>query len=193
MSALICLSGGLDSTVLAYDLVSRGVDVGSISFHYGQSHKRELDAASRISTLLGMRHQVCDFSGAMPRGGSSLTVGDGSPVVANRNATMLSLAVAYASGIGFKEVYYCPTSEDYDLFPDCRPQFVSVYNRMLEVSECEVRVIAPYITLSKTEIVKIGRRLDVPFSETWSCYVGGEKPCGECLACKTREEALACI
>ena len=56
MSALICLSGGLDSTVLAYDLVSRGLDVGSISFHYGQSHKRELDAASRISTLLGMRH-----------------------------------------------------------------------------------------------------------------------------------------
>lgn len=192
VNSVICLSGGLDSTVLAYDLLDQGHCLHTLTFHYGQSHRREMDAARGIADLLGVSNKTVDFEPVTGRGKSSLTGGEGSPVVANRNSTMLSLAVTYAAGVGASQVYYCPTSEDYDLFPDCRPQFVSVYNRMLEVSECETRVIAPYITISKAEIVKIGRRLDVPFDETWSCYVGGEKPCGECLACKTRGEALAC-
>ena len=193
MKSVLCLSGGLDSTVLAYDLVSQGHELHTLTFHYGQQHRREIDAARVIAGLLGVPNKMVDFDPVTGRGGSSLTGGVGSPVVANRNATMLSLAVTYAAGIGASQVYYCPTSEDYNLFPDCRPQFVAAFNRMLQASECPVKVVAPYLSKSKSEIVRTGKQLAVPFEKTWSCYEGGKEPCGKCLACKPREGALACI
>lgn len=192
MNALICLSGGLDSTVLAYDLVSRGAHLESISFDYGQSHKRELDAAREISELLGIKHRILDFSKAVPSGGSSLTGGEGSPVVPNRNGTMLTLAVTYAAGIGAEKVFYGPTKEDHKVFPDCRREFVDSFNEMLKISECEITVHAPFLNLEKGDVVLIGKGLDVPFEKTWSCYVGGEDPCGKCSACISRKKALSC-
>ena len=127
MNGLICLSGGLDSSVLAYDLKSQGIKLDAISFYYGQTHKRELNSAVTISSLLGIGHKVIDFSAAIVPGASLLTGGQGTPVVINRNATMLSIAATYASGIGAETVYYCPTVEDYNQFPDCRPDFVSAF------------------------------------------------------------------
>ena len=100
MNSVICLSGGLDSTVLAYDLLDQGHCLHALTFHYGQSHRREMDAARVIANLLGVPNKMVDFEPVTGRGESCLTGGEGSPVVASRNATMLSLAVTYASGIG---------------------------------------------------------------------------------------------
>jgi 7-cyano-7-deazaguanine synthase len=193
MKKVICLSGGLDSTVLAYDLNREAGDLLSLSFHYGQTHQKETIAASRIAIGLGIPNKLVDFSSVVGRGDNALTGGEGSPVVPNRNATMLSIAVTYAEGIGADAVYYCPTREDFDLFPDCRPAFVSAFNKMLKASGGNARVFAPYIAKRKSDIVKIGADLGVPFDQTWSCYAGGSKPCGSCLACKSRSEAMACI
>lgn len=193
MRGVICLSGGIDSTVLAYKLHDEGVDLYSLAFHYGQSHYREIDCARRIARTVGIPHRLFDFEPLVGRGGNALTGGEGSPVVPNRNATMLALAVTYASGIGASEVYYCPTKDDFELFPDCRPGFVEAFNAMLAAGECEVRVSAPFVTMGKAEVAALGAKLNVPLEETWSCYAGGREPCGECLACETRKEALACI
>ena len=111
-------------------------------------------------------------------------------MVANRNATMLTLAATYAAGIGAKEVLIAPTREDYDLFPDCRPNFYKAFNMMLGVSQLEVRIKAPYLHKTKREVVLIGKEYDGPLGETWSCYENGRTPCGECLACTTRATAI---
>ena len=190
---VICLSGGMDSTVLAYKLKHEGEELYSLTFHYGQSHYCETLAAKRIADALGIPNKLIDFQPVVGRGQNALTGGEGSPVVPNRNATMLSLAVTYAEGIGATEVHYCPTKEDFELFPDCRSDFVAAFNAMLEVSESRATVFAPFINMSKGEIAVLGSKLGVPFGETWSCYAGGEEPCGVCLACQTRKEALKCI
>lgn len=193
MKKVICLSGGMDSTVLAYKLKHEGGELHSLTFHYGQTHYRETLAAKRIADTLGIPNKLIDFQPVVGRGENSLTGGTGSPVVPNRNATMLSLAVTYAEGIGATEVHYCPTNEDFELFPDCRPAFVAAFNAMLESSESRARVFAPFINMSKGEIAVLGSKLGVPFEMTWSCYTGEKEPCGECLACRTRREALKCI
>ena len=193
MSSVICLSGGVDSTVLAYHLKSKGHDLHAIVFDYGQTHAKEIIAAKEIAQQLGIPSTVSNFGDLVGRGQDLLTGGAGSPVVANRNATMLTLAATYAVGIGCDSVFYSPTVEDFKLFPDCRPKFVEDFNSMLSSSNTPVKVFAPFIAMTKREIVQLGKKYDVPFEKTWSCYVGGEKPCGECLACKTRQEAFQCI
>ena len=108
MNSVICLSGGLDSTVLAYDLLDQGHYLHTLTFHYGQSHRKEMDAARGIADLMGVGNKMVDFEPVTGRGGSSLTGGVGSPVIANRNATMLSLTVTYAAGLGGKSGLLLP-------------------------------------------------------------------------------------
>jgi len=187
---VICFSGGLDSTVLLHDLLTSSGVMATLTFAYGQKHYKEVVHAQRIATGLGVPWRLIDFTDCVGRGENLLTGGTGSPVVPNRNATMLSLAVTYAAGIGADTVYIAPTAEDYELFPDCRPEFYSQFNKMLKVAGVGVTVETPYISWLKKQVVEQGRRLGVDFSTTWSCYMGGNKPCGECLACKTREVAL---
>lgn len=193
MKVVVCLSGGIDSTVLAYFLDRAGCNVTALTFDYGQTHAKEIEHAKYIAEELRIQNHVLDFRSAIVLGKSALTGGEGSPVVLNRNATMLSLAVTFAAGIGAEHVYYGPTSEDYDLFPDCRPEFVESFNAMLESSQTPCSIIAPFINNTKRDIVEMGKLLGVPLDKTWSCYEGGEEPCGTCLACTTREEALVCI
>ena len=187
---VICFSGGLDSTVLLHDLLTSSGVMATLTFAYGQKHYKEVVHAQRIANDLGVPWRLIDFTDCVGRGENLLTGGTGSPVVPNRNATMLSLAVTYAAGIGASAVFIAPTKEDYDLFPDCRPAFYKRFNRMLEIAEVPVHVETPYIHKTKRDVVSIGRKLNVDFSTTWSCYMGKNKPCGECLACTTREAAL---
>ena len=189
---VICLSGGLDSAVLAYQWHKES-ELHAIGFHYGQSHYKENDAARRIATKLDIPFLLFDFQPVVARGKDSLTGGEGSPVVANRNATMLTLAATYGEGIGADYVLFAPTAEDFTLFPDCRFDFVESVNEMLFVGGCKIRENTPFINNTKAEVVAIGKKLGVPFEETWSCYAGGKEPCGKCLACTTREEALECL
>jgi 7-cyano-7-deazaguanine synthase len=175
---------------LLHDLLHKDGVMATITFAYGQSHYKEVIAAQRIAGELEVPWRLIDFTPVVGRGDNLLTGGKGSPVVVNRNATMLTLAVTYAAGIGSSAVFIAPTKEDYDLFPDCRPAFFKRFNRMLEIAEVPVHVETPYIHMTKRNVVSIGRKLNVDFDATWSCYRGGSRPCGECLACTTRKVAL---
>src|SRR5690554_2308392 len=180
-----------------------------LSFDYGHCHRREMEFAGRTAVRLTGVHRVVDLSAiAVLLDGSSLTdsavaVPDGhytdasmrSTVVPNRNAIMLDVAVAQAVAIKADAVAFGAHAGDHPVYPDCRPRFVEVYRRMVKVANKgflhpRFVLMAPFLRLSKAEIVRIGAELDVPFAETWSCYRGGATHCGSCGTCVERQEAF---
>lgn len=181
------LSGGLDSTVMLYDLKAQGHNIHCVLFDYKQKHVQELLWAKHHAARLGLLWTTIEVPQLK---GSQLTDGTGGVVVPNRNAILLSLAVNLAVTAGADTVTYACNKDDEAMFPDCRMAFVQAFNNMLTVSEIPVEVCAPYIDKPKWAIADIGRQLGVNMDDTWSCYRGGSEPCGECPACLKRKQAL---
>jgi 7-cyano-7-deazaguanine synthase len=208
--AVVIVSGGLDSTVLAYWLRKQGAGLTVLSVDYGQRHRVELDYARRAAERLGVGHHVADLTGiGRLLTGSALTdptvaVPDGhyaeesmrATIVPNRNALMLDVAVGLAIAVGADAVAYGAHAGDHPIYPDCRPSFVKAYRRtVLTANEGSLPggfdVIAPFVTMTKADIVGIGARIGVPFEATWSCYRGRTMHCGTCGTCVERAEAFA--
>jgi 7-cyano-7-deazaguanine synthase len=185
---IVAHSGGVDSTVLVYDQLASGSEVVGFGVDYGQRHRRELEAAKAICADLGVEYLTASVAG--PFGGSELTDGRGGVVVPNRNMVLIALAGAAAVSLGAGYVAVGCHKGDHDLFPDCRPVFMEHMWSALRKGADGVRLLTPYVTLTKLEVVSRGVELGVPFDRTWSCYRGGEAPCGECLACRERHQAL---
>lgn len=181
------LSGGMDSTVMLYDLQAQGHRVHCLLFDYHQKHVQELAFAKSHCRRLGVLFTTLELPQFK---GSELTDGSGGVVVPNRNAILLSLAVNVAISAGADTVTYACNKDDEKLFADCRLAFVQTFNNLLMMTEIHVEVCAPYMDKYKWQIADLGRQLGVNMDDTWSCYRGGEKPCGKCLACQKREEAL---
>lgn len=205
--AVVIFSGGMDSTTLLYDL-SQDHEVYAVSFDYGQRHKRELYGAAFIAKNLGIDWRLGDLYGISSLlKGSSLTspeikVPDGHytdetmriTVVPNRNAIMLSIAWGYATSIGAVMVATGVHAGDHAIYPDCRNGFIESLSHSLELategySDC-YRIFAPYVNITKKDIVLKGNELGVPWELTWSCYKGGDLHCGTCGTCVERIEAF---
>ncbi|MBV9933156.1 MAG: 7-cyano-7-deazaguanine synthase QueC [Actinobacteria bacterium] len=209
-TALVVLSGGLDSTV-CLGLARRDADrVDAVTFDYGQRHRVELDHAAAVAAHYGVEHLVVpiDLTGW---GGSALTDasidvpeptagGDASiPVtyVPARNLIFLSLAMGIAEARDLDAVYLGVNALDYSGYPDCRPEFVQSFaataalalKRGVEGNPVEVRT--PLVDLGKADIVRLGLSLDAPLRLTWSCYRGAHLPCGRCDSCALRAKGFA--
>ncbi|MGH3737670.1 MAG: 7-cyano-7-deazaguanine synthase QueC [Micromonosporaceae bacterium] len=207
---VLILSGGLDSTVLGYWLRARGSRLTMLSFDYGQRHhRRELQQARLTAVRLTGTHRLVDLTGvAGVLSGSSLTDGsvrvpDGhytdasmrATVVPNRNAIMLDVAVAQAVAVHADAVAFGAHAGDHPIYPDCRPEFLDAYQRTARLANegflaPGFSVMAPFIGMSKADIVAVGADLEVPFADTWSCYRGGVRHCGACGTCVERREAF---
>ncbi len=207
--AVIIASGGIDSTTLLYKAVSEGFQVYGLTFIYGQRHLKEIDSANRISEGLEILHKVIDIS-AMNEllQGSALTdlnvevpevpeTADHydtlkSTIVPNRNAIFLSIAIGYAESIGANHVFFGAHFSDRGVYPDCRKEFVDAFqtSERLATDNQELVVDAPFVEMDKSEIVKLGSELGVPFVQTWTCYKGGEAHCGVCSSCRERKRAF---
>jgi len=197
-------SGGLDSTVLLYYLIKRGVYVLPLAFDYGQKHVREISSAKRIWDAIGLEGKTIVLPIESVLGGNALTrqgvaVPDGSyqeenmkqTVVPNRNMIFLSIATAYAISEKANVVAYAAHAGDQATYPDCRTEFVEKMRDAIEM--CDWRVItlqAPFVGHTKAQIVQLGAELEVPFGLTWSCYKGREKHCGKCGTCIERKQAF---
>jgi 7-cyano-7-deazaguanine synthase len=202
---VLIFSGGMDSFTLLHDLIATGYEVHAVSFDYGQRHSKELNYAHDCCETLGVEHRIVDVSSINQlMQGSALTsnikVPEGhyaeqsmkSTVVPNRNMIMLSLATAYAVSIQAPEVYIGAHAGDHAIYPDCRPEFITMLSAVTEIANYQpVAIHAPYINLSKGQIAEIGKHLELDYSQAWTCYNGREKACGKCGACQERIEAMA--
>jgi len=199
----IC-SGGLDSTVMLYWLLSQAKKPIVISFDYGQKHKKELECIKKTCEELGLRHHIIKLDLAPILQKSALIDPNKElphehytdetqkiTVVPNRNMVMLSIAIACAENEEIQEVYYSPHANDEAIYPDCREEFVLAMSTASYLATyTHVVVIAPFVKMYKKDLVALGHRLGVPFENTWSCYEGKEKACGLCATCQERIEAF---
>ncbi len=207
MSTLVVCSGGLDSVTLAWKVHKESKLELLVSFDYGQRHVKELDCAASCATELGVAHEIIDLrSVGQCLSGSSLTddipVPDGhyaasnmaATVVPNRNAIMLTIAFGIAAAHQYDRVAAAVHGGDHFIYPDCRPKFVDAFN-LMQASALEgigdILTYTPFLNLSKSDIVKEGNLLGVPFAKTWSCYKGGDTHCGRCGTCVERQEAFS--
>lgn len=205
MKSIIIYSGGLDSTVLLYQLLAEGHTVQALSINYGQKHAVELERAAKITQNLKVPHEVADLSsiGKLLKNSSltsaGLDVPEGhyaedsmkSTVVPNRNMLMLSVAAAWAMSEKYDTVAYAAHGGDHHIYPDCREEFAQAVDQTIQLADWhKVSLYRPFVNLSKADIVKLGSELNVPFDQTWSCYKGGERHCGRCGTCIERREAF---
>ena len=205
MKILTLLSGGLDSTVLLYHLLDRKTEVEAVSFDYGQRHRREISAANLIADRTKVKHHLVTVNfGREGLAGSALTdsivpvphghYADESmkqTVVPNRNMILLSIAAGLAISRQCRQVGFAAHAGDHAIYPDCRPDFVDNFNRSLFAGTYQTPLVtAPFIHLTKRDIVSRGQKLRVPMELTWSCYEGKEVHCGKCGTCVERREAF---
>lgn len=205
MSVVLLYSGGLDSTVLLYDLLAAGQRVRCLSVLYGQKHqRREMVAAELVCRHLHLKRHVVDLSGLTPLfATSSLVSSDPVPeghyadesmrstVVPNRNALLLMTAAAYAIREGADAVAYACHRGDHAIYPDCRPQFVESVRSVLRTCHfTPIDLLTPFLDRDKGQIVRLGYSYGVPFEMTWSCYKGRYRHCGKCGTCVERREAF---
>lgn len=201
--SVVLVSGGLDSAVLlAHILNTGGAPIHAVTVDYGQRHRRELWFARQLAYYYGATPH--DFtlppellSGSALTGGAEVPKGldyrdpgQSATVVPGRNLVLLSLAVATAARVGSPAAYLASHQGDEAVYPDCRKAFVEAASATAQAGY-GVRVEAPFLGMTKREIVIRGRSLRVPFEMTWSCYEGGVRPCGRCGACVERTEAMA--
>lgn len=208
MKAVVLFSGGLDSTVLVYDLLNEGADLKLLSIDYGQRHEKELKSSSEIAESLELKHEIL----RLPMlnnllGGSALTdpsilLPEGhyaedsmkATVVPNRNMILLSLAAGHAISLQFDTVAYAAHAGDHTIYPDCRPEFATAIDQALKLCDWNtVSLYRPFVQLSKHDLVRKGKELGVPFEKTWSCYAGNDKHCGKCGTCVERKEAFELV
>ena len=208
-TAIALLSGGLDSATAAALAVEAGYRVIALSFDYGQRHRRELEAAERVAAALELaeHHRIAVNLAAW--GGSALTdatlqvptggvEADTIPntYVPGRNTVFIALGLSLAEARGAERLVLGINAVDYSGYPDCRPDYLAAMQAVAELGSKAGReghgtqLWAPLVSWSKTRIVQEAVRLQVPILETWSCYSGGEQPCGVCDSCRIRNAAL---
>lgn len=215
MKVLVLSSGGVDSsTCLALATNKFGKEnVTALSMYYGQKHDRELEAAEQLAEHYGVEHIVMNLTPIFRFSNSSLLKNSeeeipegsyssqqnqskGKPVstyVPFRNGLFLSCAASIALSKGCEIIYYGAHSDDVagNAYPDCSTAFNDAINKAIfEGSGRQLHIEAPFINMNKADVVKKGLELNVPFELTWSCYEGGDEPCGVCATCIDRAEAF---
>lgn len=216
MKALVLFSGGVDSTTcLGLAVEKYGADqVLALSVYYGQKHKREMEAAEKIAKHYGVLWKQLDLALIFADSNCSLLSGSteeipkesyaqqlehtgGTPVstyVPFRNGLFLSSAASIALSHGCEVIYYGAHSDDAagNAYPDCSSAFNDAMNQAIYLgSGNQLHIEAPFVNWTKSQVVKKGLELNVPYELTWSCYEGGETPCGTCGTCRDRAAAFA--
>jgi 7-cyano-7-deazaguanine synthase len=215
--AIVLLSGGLDSATTAAWALAEGYSVSAISFDYGQRHRIELQAAKAVASDLGISDHITlaidlaafggsalvDQSIAIPKNRSEDVISNGIPVtyVPARNTVFLSLALALAETRNASSIILGVNSIDYSGYPDCRPEFLNAFESLANlatksgVEGTHLTVLAPLVSLTKPEIIRLGLSLHVDYGLTTSCYDPKEsgQPCGECDSCLIRAAGFAAV
>jgi len=205
--AVVLLSGGMDSAVTLH-AAKKDHECHVLIFDYGQKAAKEIDCARNVAEKAGCSYWVLDIS--LPWEGSALLdvgktipeglVSEGGSIpetyVPARNMIFLSYGVSFAEVIGAEAVFIGAQQMDFSNYPDCREVFFKSFQETARhgtkrgVEGEKIKIEAPLIDMTKKEIIKLGIKLGVPFESTWSCYAGGDEPCGKCESCLFRKRAF---
>ncbi len=214
-SAVVLLSGGLDSTTTLAIAKQQGFDIHAMTFRYGQPHQIEIEAARRVTEHFGVvEHVIVDFDLrlfggsaltsdlAIPKGRSIEEMASGIPItyVPARNTIFLSFALAWAEVLKCEDIFIGVNALDYSGYPDCRPEYIEAYQQMANLATREgvegrqrLTIHTPLLQLTKAQIVRRGLELGVDYSLTCTCYdpSSAGEACGECDACLLRLKGFA--
>ena len=214
-SAVILLSGGLDSATAGAIAREQGYELNALSVDYGQRHRFELDACRRVATSLAVqRHNIAKIDLGMlassaltgptevPKGRSAEAMSAGIPVtyVPARNTIFLSLALALAEETGAADLFIGVNAVDYSGYPDCRPEYIAAFERMANLATkagvegtLRFKIHTPLVNWTKAQIIRRGAELGVDYSLTHSCYDPDEagRACGRCDSCLLRLKGFA--
>lgn len=219
MKALVLSSGGVDSTTCVAMAVNKygKENVITASLYYGQKHDKELQCARNIAEYYGLKHIEEDISNIMKYASNVCTLVKGGKDIQHksyaeqskaneegrvdtyvpfRNGLLLSIATAYADSLFPNEeveIYYGAHADDAlgSAYADCSPEFANAMDQAIKIGTYnKISVCRPLINMNKAEVVREGLKLKVPYELTWSCYEGGEKPCGKCGTCIDRKIAF---
>jgi 7-cyano-7-deazaguanine synthase len=209
MKAVCLLSGGMDSSTLAYVARDRGYEILALHLNYGQrTEARELASARAVAERLGaLEFLPVSIEYLRLFGKSSLTdpaiavetYDPSAPELPNtyvpfRNGNLLAIATSYAESRDADAIFIGVQALDYSGYPDCRPQFIAAFQRVIDLGTADttaIRLESPFVGLTKTDILRIGLDLGVPYELTWSCYQAEDEACGVCGSCHYRQAAFA--
>lgn len=215
MKALVLLSGGVDSsTALALAKAKYGDEVLALSLSYGQKHIRELEAARAVAKYYNVELLTMDLAKIFAHSSCSLLKGSAEEIpmtsyaeqlaakpgetvstyVPFRNGLFLATAASLALEYGCEVIFYGPHADDAagNAYPDCSVAFNDAMAQAIFLgSGNKLKLEAPFVNMTKKDIVALGLKLGVPYELTWSCYVGDAKPCGQCGTCRDRAAAFA--
>jgi 7-cyano-7-deazaguanine synthase len=204
--AVVLLSGGIDSSTVLAIAKSMEYEIHALTLIYGQRHKREIESARMVAKFFGIEeHRIMELPAGL-FSASSLTYDSDIPIdsdidhmnripttyVPARNLVFLSIAVSWAEAIEADDIFIGVTAVDYSGYPDCRPEFIEAFSKAQNlatkrgISGNPIGIRTPIIGMSKSEIILAGIKLGLDYGLTWSCYSGGERPCGRCDTCQYR-------
>jgi len=200
--AIVLLSGGLDSATTLYFAIAKGYKCFCLIFNYGQLHKKETACAVKIAKKSKCAYGISKIN--LPWKGSALLnrkikipekIAEGIPAtyVPARNIIFLSFALSFAETIQAQAIFIGAHAQDYSGYPDCRPDFFKAFIKMAKsgtISAGKIKILAPLLNKKKSEIIRIGQKLAVPFELTWSCYRGKKYVCQKCDSCYYRAKGF---
>lgn len=202
---VVLLSGGMDSVTALYHAHAEQEVLGALSFQYGAKHNdRELPFAAAHAAELRIPHEIIRlgfieelFRSDLLRSGGAIPTGHyqeetmRATVVPFRNGIMLSIAAGFAESVGASGLVIAAHAGDHAIYPDCREEFMRSMGAAIRAGTyAEINLWRPFIKMNKAGIALRGKALGVDYARTWSCYVGGERHCGECGTCVERREAF---
>lgn len=209
--AIVLLSGGLDSSTALYVAKSQGFDeLYALTFEYGQKHERELESAAKIARAAGVKeHRIVNLLLNQWKGCAltdpDVTIENGdvqrtdipATYVPARNMVFLSVAASWADALDITDIFIGVSEVDYSGYVDCRAEFIEAMEKAINQGTVlgaekhkHITIHTPFMQLSKAEEIHLGTRLGVDYALTWSCYRGGEQPCGTCDSCLLRAKAF---
>ena len=205
---IILISGGLDSSTIAGLAKNANAKIVGLAFDYGQKHKRELEAAVKIASHFNFREfKIMKLDLSLWGGSSLIDINKKIPInglnkniipstyVPGRNTIFISIALSYAEAINADFIGLGVNALDYSGYPDCRPDYIEQFQKLANLANKRgrenkpIRLWTPLLNLNKEEIIDLAFNNNVPIKETWSCYLGGSKPCQKCDSCRIRIKA----
>lgn len=210
MKKAVCLlSGGMDSTTLAFVAKKMGYDILALHVNYGQrTEKKELECAKKIAERLRAVDFVEITLDYFTKFGASSLTDPNIPVesgvlgkanrpntyVPFRNGNLISIATSYCESRGGEAIFIGVQSGDHTGYPDCTPKFIEAMKRVIYIgtqTPTPIQLLTPFVSMNKTSILREGIRLCVPYEDTWSCYSENDEACGVCSSCLARMKAFA--